>query len=406
MSSTADRVIDPPESGRFDATFQRHLGGKMETRSKVPLRTRADLALVYTPGFTQVAAAISRNRADVYRWSIKQNTVAIVTDGTAVSGLGDVGPEAALPVMEGKALVFRAFAGIDAFPLCLATKDVEEIVKVVTCLEPTFGAVMLEDISAPRCFEIEDRLRDELTIPVLHDDQHATAVAVTAALINAAKVVGKEPCDLKVVIVGAGAAGTSSAKLLMQIGVRNIVACDRRGPIHRERDDLNRSKRWFAENTNSFQESGSLASTIAGADVLIGLSGPGVIVRDHIKSMARDPIVFALANPIPEILPEEIGDVAAVIATGRPDYANQIDCSLCYPGMFRAALDCRATTINEAMKLAAVYAIAGAVDHARLARDHVVPDIFDGVASRVADAVLRAAIDSKVAQASAQGVTT
>jgi malate dehydrogenase (oxaloacetate-decarboxylating) len=401
MSSTADRVFNPAGMECSDPTFHRHLGGKMEVRSKVPVETRADLALAYTPGFAKVAAAIRGNREYLYRFSMKQNTVAIVTDGTAVSGLGDIGPEAALPVMEGKALVFKQFAGIDAFPLCLATTDVDEIVKVVRCLEPTFGAVMLEDISAPRCFEIEDRLRDELAIPVLHDDQHATAASVAAALINAAKVVGKELCDLKVVMVGAGAAGTSSAKLLLQIGVRHIVVCDRHGAIHRTRDGLNRSKRWFAENTNSCQERGSLSSIIVGADVFVGLSGPGVISRHDIRSMAADPIVFALANPIPEIAPEDIADVAAVIATGRTDYPNQIDCSLCYPGIFRGALDCRATTINDAMKLAAVYAIADAVDRSCLARDHVVPDIFEGVASRVADAVSRAAIDTKVAHPAA-----
>jgi malate dehydrogenase (oxaloacetate-decarboxylating) len=382
----------------MDPTFLRHLGGKIEIRNKVPLKTRADLARAYTPGFARVAAAISRNPEDVYRFSIKQNAVAIVTDGTAVSGLGDVGPEAALPVMEGKALLFRELAGIDAFPLCLATKDVDEIVRVVQCIEPTFGAVMLEDISAPRCFEIEERLREDLTIPVLHDDQHATAVAATAALINAAKVAGKELRDLKVVIAGAGAAGTSSARLFMQIGVRNVIACDRQGAIHRGRDGLNRAKRWFADHTNPAQEKGSLSRVMAGADVFLGLSGPGVITAADIKTMAKDPIVFALANPIPEILPDEVGDTAAVFATGRSDYPNQIDCGLCYPGIFRGALDCRARTFNDAMKLAAAHAIAGMVDGASLSRHGIVPDIFDGVAAQVAEAVMQAAIHTRVAR--------
>jgi malate dehydrogenase (oxaloacetate-decarboxylating) len=377
-----------------DPIFDLHAGGKIEIRSRVPLRTREDLARVYTPGFTRVAEAISRNPADVYRWSIKRNAVAIVTDGTAVSGLGDLGPLAALPVMEGKALLFKEFAGIDAFPICLGTKDVDEIVRVVKCIEPTFGAVMLEDIAAPRCFAIEERLQDELTIPVLHDDQHATAVAAAAALINAAKLVNKELRALKIVIVGAGAAGTSTARMFMQLGVRNVVACDRQGAIHRGRPDLADAKRWFAEHTNPGRERGSVRDVLVGADVFVGFAGPGVVAPEDLRAMAIDPVVFALANPNPEFRPAEVRPLAAVIATGRSDYPNQIDCGLCYPGILRGALDCGATRINDEMKIAAARAIAEMVDAAALARGEIVPDIFDGVAPRVARRVMDAAIES------------
>jgi malate dehydrogenase (oxaloacetate-decarboxylating) len=381
-----------------DKTFELHVGGKLEVRSKVPLETRVDLARVYTPGFAHVAAAIAKSPDEVYRLSIKRNTVAIVTDGTAVSGLGDIGPLAALPVMEGKALLFKVFAGIDAFPLCLGSKDVDTIVKTIQCVSPTFGGIMLEDISAPRCFDIETRLMEELDIPVLHDDQHATAVAATAALINAASYVGKQLGGLKVVIVGAGAAGTSAAKLFMQIGVRNIVACDRQGAIHRGRGDLTDAKRWFSLHTNPEQQRGTACEVLAGADVFVGLSGPGVVRVEDIATMARDPIVFALANPTPEVSPDEVKGVAAVIATGRSDYPNQIDCGLCYPGLFRGALDCRARTVNDAMKLAAARAIAGLVSRAARDRGQIVPDIFDGVAAHVAEAVQRAALETGVAR--------
>lgn len=389
MSSTDDST---------DPVFRLHEGGKLEIRNRVRLRTREDLAQVYTPGFTRVAQAIARDPAEVYRWSIKGNTVAIVTDGTAVSGLGDLGPEAALPVMEGKALLFKEFAGIDAFPICLGTKDVDEIVRVVKCIEPTFGGVMLEDISAPRCFAIEDRLREELSIPVLHDDQHATAVAAAAALINAARYVGKELGALKIVIAGAGAAGTSAARLFMRLGVRNVIACDRQGALHRDRAGLADAKRWFAEHTNPDQERGLIRDVLAGADVFVGLSGPGVITSEDLLTMAKDPIVFALANPNPEFLPAEVQHLVAVIATGRSDFPNQIDCGLCYPGMFRGALDCGAVRINEEMKLAAARAIAGMVDEESLSRGRIVPDIFEGVAPLVASAVAAAAIETGTAR--------
>ncbi len=381
-----------------DATFRLHEGGKIEIRSKVPLKTRDDLTMAYTPGFAHVAMAIAREPEAVYRYSGKGNMVAIVTDGTSVSGLGDIGPEAALPVMEGKALLFKEFAGIDAIPLCLATRDVDEIVRIVKCVAPGIGAVMLEDIAAPRCFELEERLVAELGLPVLHDDQHATAVAATAALINSAKVVGKKLRDLKVVIVGAGAAGTSSAKLFMQIGVERVVACDRQGAIHRGRPGLTDAKRWFAEHTNPEGETGDVRRVLAGADVFVGLSGPGVVTVDDIRAMAKDPIVFALANPTPEIAPEAVADFVAVIATGRSDYPNQIDCGLCYPGIFRGALDCRARRFDDGMQLAAAHAIADMVPPAALSRARVVPDIFEGVAAKVAKAVREAAVRSGVAQ--------
>ncbi|MGH3248490.1 MAG: NAD(P)-dependent malic enzyme [Trebonia sp.] len=388
-----------PTSESAESVLRAHEGGKLEVRSKVPLRTRDDLARYYTPGFTRVAEAIAADPDSAYRWSVKGNTVAIVTDGTAVSGLGDLGPEAALPVMEGKALLFREFAGIDAFPLCLRTTNVDEIVRVVTCIVPSFGGIMLEDISAPRCFAIEDRLRAELDVPVLHDDQHATAVSTVAALINAAKYTGKKVRDLTVVISGAGAAGTSTARLAMQAGVVNIIACDRQGAIHSGRDGLSDAKRWFAEHTNPERRTGALLDVLAGADVFIGLSGPGVVTPGDLRVMATGPIVFALSNPVPDLLPEDVRDLVAVIGTGRSDYPNQIDCGLCYPGIFRGALDAGATCINDEMKLAAVHAIVGLVDAGSLARGQVVPDIFDGVAPHVAAAVSTAARDSGVVRA-------
>jgi malate dehydrogenase (oxaloacetate-decarboxylating) len=383
MSNTADRV---------DPVFRLHEGGKLEVRGKVPLKTRQDLARVYTPGFTRVAEVIARHPAEAYRWSMKANTVAIVTDGTAVSGLGALGPLAALPVMEGKALLFKEFAGLDAVPLCLDSTDVDEIVRVVKCLEPTFGAVMLEDIAAPRCFEIEDRLRAELGIPVMHDDQHATAVAASAALINAAKLVDKKLEDLKVVIAGAGAAGTSTARMFTRLGVPVIVACDRRGAIHAGREGLTDAKAWFAAHTNPHRERGSLSEAMAGADVFVGLAGPGVASLDDLRAMAPDPIVFALANPNPEFTPDEVAGTAAVIATGRSDFPNQIDSGLCYPGMFRGAIDVRAGRVTEEMKLAAAVTIAGLVDADALGRGRIVPDIFEDVAPRVARAVAEAAV--------------
>jgi len=392
--------IATPEA--LDATFRVHLGGKIAIANKAPLRTREDLARAYTPGFAHVAKAIFHNPDEVYRLTIKQNAVAVITDGSAVSGIGDVGPAAALPVMEGKAMLFKQLADIDAFPLCLATKDVGEIVETVKRLEPTFGGIMLEDISAPRCFEVEDRLRAELTIPVLHDDQHATAVAATAGLINALKLVGKRAQDLKVVMVGAGAAGTACAKLFMRIGVENIVACDREGALHRDRDGLGDAKRWFAENTNPGHETGSLADVMTGADVFLGVSGPGVIGIEDIRKMKEGAVIFALANPVPEILPGDVEGLVAIIATGRSDFPNQIDCSLCYPGIFRGALDCRAHEINDAMKIAAAHAIASVLDENLLSTRRIIPSVFDPrVVPSVRAAVVKAAMESGAARASA-----
>ena len=325
--------------------------------------------------------------------------VAIVSDGTAVLGLGDIGPEAAMPVMEGKAMLFKEFAGVDAFPICLATKDVDEIVRTVKYLAPTFGGVNLEDISAPRCFEIEQRLKDELDIPIFHDDQHGTAVVLIAGFINALKVVQKKPEDLKVVVAGVGAAGTACTKMMMQLGVRNVIGCDRKGALTRDRDDLNASKREYAEITNPNQEGGSLKEVIRGADVFVGLSAPGLLNGDDISTMNRNALVFAMSNPIPEVMPEEAEKYAAVVATGRSDYPNQINNVLCFPGIFRGALDCQATDINEEMKMAAAQAIAGTIDDSILSPSYIIPSVFDKkVVPAVAEAVVDAAVRTGVAR--------
>ncbi|WP_246791841.1 NAD(P)-dependent malic enzyme [Burkholderia perseverans] len=372
--------------------FDAHLGGKLEVVGRVRIDTREDLARVYTPGFAHVAAAIHRDPALIRRYTIRQNTVAIVTDGTAVSGIGNVGPHAALPVMEGKALVFRRFAGLNAVPICLATTDPDQIVETVERIAPAFGAVMLEDISAPRCFEIETRLHERLEIPVMHDDQHATAISAGAALVNALKLVGKRAETIKVVMVGAGAAGTGCAKMFLNLGVRRLIGCDRAGAIHRGRTDLNDAKAWFARHANPDQETGSLREVLAGADVFLGVSGPGVVTADEIRLMARRPIIFALANPQPEIMPADLHDIDAIVATGRSDLPNQIDGGLAYPGLFRGVLDVGAAKFSEAMKLAAAHALARLVDGTALEAGRIVPDIFDErVMPTVAAAVAAAA---------------
>ncbi len=382
-----------------DRTFLIHLGGKIEISNRIPLKTRDDLSMAYTPGVARVCMAIHDNPEDVYNLTIKRNMVAVVTDGTAVLGLGDIGPEAALPVMEGKAMLFKSFANVDAFPICLATTDVEEIIATVKALEPTFGGINLEDISAPRCFEIENRLKDELDIPVFHDDQHGTAVVSTAALINALKLVNKKAKDLKVVVMGAGAAGTACAKMFIELGVQNIVGCDRKGAIYSGREGLNEAKQWFADHTNADHEKGLLSDVIAGADVFIGVSAPKVLTVADLKKMNPDPFVFAMANPIPEIMPEEAEPHVAVMATGRSDYPNQINNVLCFPGIFRGALDCMASTINEKMKIAAAYAIADTIQEDLLQPDYIIPSVFDtSVVSNVAKAVQQAAIESNVAR--------
>jgi malate dehydrogenase (oxaloacetate-decarboxylating) len=376
----------------MDRTFLMHEGGKIEVRSKVPLHNRDDLSMAYTPGVARVCRAIAENPAEVHKFTIKKNTVAIVTDGTAVLGLGNIGPEAGLPVMEGKAMLFKEFAGIDAFPICLNVENADQLVETVERLEPVFGGINLEDIAAPRCFEVEERLKASLGIPVFHDDQHGTAVVVLAALWNALKVVDKRMEDLKVVVAGVGAAGVAITKILMEAGVPNVIGVDRKGAIYSGRDNLDASKRWYAENTNPEQRKGALHEVMPGADVFVGVSGPGLLWRDDLRAMHRDPIVFALANPDPEILPEDAEGLAAVIATGRSDYANQINNVLCFPGIFRGALDAGATQITEGMKLAAAAAIADAVPDEELSPGYVIPSVFNRkVVELVAAAVAEAA---------------
>ncbi|HEY0429317.1 MAG TPA: malic enzyme-like NAD(P)-binding protein [Pyrinomonadaceae bacterium] len=370
-----------------DRTFLMHLGGKIETVSKVPLKTRADLSMAYTPGVARVCEAIHKDPEKAFTLTIKKNTVAIVSDGTAVLGLGDIGPAAAMPVMEGKAQLFKEFGGVDAFPICLNTKDPHEIVETIKNISVAFGGINLEDISAPRCFEIEDRLKNELDIPVFHDDQHGTAVVVLAALINALKIVGKRMEDIKIVVNGVGAAGVACTKIVMAAGVKNIVGCDQTGAIYEGRsENMNWVKDWYARNTNQDKEKGSIHDVIKGADVFFGLSAPGVITPEDLENMAEKPIVFAMANPIPEIMPEDAAGHVAVMATGRSDYPNQINNVLCFPGIFRGALNCRASRINEAMKLAAANAIAGIIGEDELYPDYIIPSVFD---RRVGEAVAK-----------------
>ena len=370
-----------------DPTFLMHLGGKIEVVPKVPLKTRADLSMAYTPGVARICDAIYQEPEKVFTLTIKKNTVAIVTDGTAVLGLGDIGPAAALPVMEGKAMLFKEFAGVDAFPICLNTKDPDEIVRTVKAISTVFGGINLEDISAPRCFQIEERLREELDIPVFHDDQHGTAVVVLAALINALKYVGKKMEEVKVVVNGVGAAGVACTKIIMAAGVQNIVGCDQTGALYRgRRENMNWMKDWYAQNTNPHDEQGTIHEVIKGADVFLGLSVPGVINEEDVKHMADKPIVFAMANPTPEIMPEDAAPYVAVMATGRSDYPNQINNVLSFPGIFRGALACRASRINEEMKLAASSAIAGIITDAELHPEYIIPSVFD---KRVAEAVAR-----------------
>jgi len=382
-----------------DRVFLVHLGGKLEVQSRIPLKTRDDLSMAYTPGVARICTAIHEDPTVVWNLTIKQNTVAVVSDGTAVLGLGDIGPEAALPVMEGKAILFKEFGGVDAWPICLATKDTDEIVRTVEAIAPVFGGINLEDISAPRCFEIERRLRENLDIPVFHDDQHGTAIVVLAAFLNALRLVGKRPEDVKVVLTGVGAAGVAVTKILLSAGVRTIVGCDRRGAIHRDRPDLDAVKAEYAELTNPQGEEGPADELLAGADVFLGLSGPGAITAEGIRTMADGAIVFAMANPTPEVQPEEIEGVAAVVATGRSDYPNQINNVLAFPGVFRGALDVRASTITEEMKVAAGKAIAAVVPEDELSPEYVIPSVFNReVAKVVAAAVARAAEEGGVAR--------
>ncbi|MCC6238323.1 MAG: NAD-dependent malic enzyme [Dehalococcoidia bacterium] len=372
-----------------DRTFQLHRHGKIRVENKVNIRTMAELAHVYTPGVGRVSMAIHDHPEAVWSLTTKVNTVAVVTDGTAVLGLGDIGPEAAMPVMEGKAMLFKSFGEIDAWPLCLDTKDPDEIIRIVKAIAPGFGGILLEDISAPRCFQIEDTLRAQLDIPVFHDDQHGTAVVVLAALINALKVVGKRPEQLKMVVTGVGASGVACSKILMNYGVKNIIGFDRTGAVYKGRTDgMNFMKEWFADHTNPEGFDGSLADALKGADFYLGLSGPRTVTPDQIRGMNDGAIVFALANPEPEIRPEQIEGLVQVIATGRSDYPNQVNNVLCFPGLFRGTFDAMATTISEEMKIAAAIAIAGAIPDDQLSEDYILPSVFNpDVLNRVRQAV-------------------
>jgi malate dehydrogenase (oxaloacetate-decarboxylating) len=382
-----------------DRTFLMHLGGKLEITPKVPVKTRDDLSMAYTPGVARVSMAIHDDPEDAWSLTIKGHTVAVISDGTAVLGLGDIGPEAAMPVMEGKAVLFKEFAGVDAFPLCIDSKDVDSIVEFVKMAAPAFGGINLEDIAAPRCFEIERRLRADLDIPVFHDDQHGTAIVVLAALMNALRVVGKRAEDVKVVVVGAGAAGVACTEIMLAHGVGNIVVCDIDGAVYPGRPGLDPTLEEIAARTNLGGERGMANDVLAGADVLVGVSRPGAVSKEAVLTMAPQPIVFAMANPDPEVRVEEVGDAVAIMATGRSDYPNQINNVLAFPGVFRGALEVRARTINEEMKLAAARAIAGVVGDDELHAEYIIPSVFNReVVSAVAPAVARAAEVSGVAR--------
>jgi malate dehydrogenase (oxaloacetate-decarboxylating) len=403
IANDVRRAIEAIEGSRIvsasDSTFLAHLGGKIRVEPKIPVKNRQDLSLVYTPGVARVSMAIAADPSKAFQLTIKRNCVAVVSDGTAVLGLGDIGPLGALPVMEGKAMLFRQFAGIDAFPICLDTKDVDEIVETVVRIAPVFGGINLEDISAPRCFEVEQRLIEALDIPVMHDDQHGTAVVILAALVNAARVVGKRLEDLQVVVAGSGAAGTATIKMLLGAGVRDVIPVDRSGALNREDRYENPHWRWLAEHCNRENRRGSLADVLTGVDVFIGVSAPGILQPEHIARMARDPIVFAMANPTPEIMPDVAAPVATVVATGRSDFPNQVNNLLAFPGIFRGALDVRARRITERMKLAAAFAVAGIVGEDELSPEYIIPSVFDSrVVDAVAKAVATAALDEGVAR--------
>ena len=405
-ASQLDRIVDAMRNVDgadvvhvSDRTFLAHLGGKIEVVAKVPVRTRDDLSMVYTPGVARVSLAIADDPQKAWTLTTKGHMVAVVTDGSAVLGLGNVGPEAALPVMEGKAMLFKEFGQVDAFPICLDTQDVDEIVAVVSALAPGFGGINLEDISAPRCFEIEERLREELDIPVFHDDQHGTGIVVLAALLNALNVVGKAIGDVSVVTTGCGAAGTAVTKTLIHAGVNRIIGCDEGGALYPGRPGLTSAKQAYAELTNAQGIDGTADEMLRGADVFIGVSVPGAVTVKGIERMATNSIVFALANPRPEIDPEQIEDIATVIATGRSDYPNQINNVLAFPGVFRGALDVRATAITPAMQVAAAHALAAVIPPADLAADYVVPSVFDrSVGPAIAAAVAAAAHADGVAR--------
>ncbi len=382
-----------------DRTFLLHLGGKIETKLKSPIQNRDDLSRVYTPDVARVCMAIHEEPRKAFTLTIKRNTVAVISDGSAVLGLGNIGPFAAMPVMEGKSMLFKQLADVDSFPICLDTQDTEQIIAAIKAIAPGFGGINLEDISSPRCFEIEQRLREELDIPVFHDDQHGTAVVLYAALINALKIVKKSIHEIKVVVCGIGAAGIACSKILLSAGVTDIIGVDRQGALTAGTSYDNPMWQWYAENTNPNRVHGSLQEVIQGADVFIGLSSGGLLSREAVMKMADSPIVFAMANPTPEIRPEEVEDIVAVIATGRSDYPNQINNVLCFPGIFRGALDCRATTINEEMKLAAAEAIASAISDEERSPHYIIPSVFNqAVVKAIRDLVIKAAIKTGVAR--------
>ena len=374
--------------------------GKIEVIAKAPVSSKEELAIAYTPGVAAPCLEIQKDVDLSYKYTRRHNLVAVVTDGTAVLGLGDIGPEAGMPVMEGKCALFKAFGDVDAFPLCIRSKDVDEIVNTVALLAGSFGGVNLEDISAPRCFEIEKKLKERCDIPIFHDDQHGTAVITLAGLTNALKIVGKKMEDIHVVVNGAGAAATAITKLLISRGLKNVILCDRKGAIYEGREGLNSAKEEMAKITNPEKKAGSLADVIVGADVFIGVSAPGVLTAEMVATMAKDPVVFACANPVPEILPDEAKKAGvAVMATGRSDFPNQVNNVLAFPGIFRGALDVRASDINDEMKIAAANAIAGIVSDAELNPDYILPDAFDArVGKAVAAAVAQAARDTGVAR--------
>lgn len=388
-----------------DQTFLMHLGGKIEVTPKMTIKTRDDLSRVYTPGVANVSMAIYEEPSRAHTLTIKRNTIAVVSDGTAVLGLGNIGPLAAMPVMEGKAMLFKQLAGVDAFPICLDTQDTEEIIATIKRIAPAFGGINLEDISSPRCFEIERRLIEELDIPVFHDDQHGTAVVLLAGILNAVKLAGKRLPDCKVVLNGVGAAGIACTKILLAAGVTNIIGVDRAGALVSGRDYEHEAWNWYAGHTNPEREQGVLSDVITGADIFIGVSAPGVLKADDIRKMAKDPIVFAMANPTPEIAPEEAEGLVRVMATGRSDYPNQINNVLCFPGLFRGVLDCRASRVTEEMKLAAAHAIASVVTEEELNEYYIIPSVFNPhVAEKVKEAVIQAAYASGVARRRERGV--
>jgi malate dehydrogenase (oxaloacetate-decarboxylating) len=380
-----------------DRTFLLHLGGKIETAVKVPLRNRDDLSMAYTPGVARVSLAIARTPEDVRRLTVKRNSVAVVTDGSAVLGLGNIGPYAALPVMEGKAALFKRFAGIDAWPVCLDTQDTDEIVRTVQVIAPAFGGINLEDISAPRCFEVERRLRSLLDIPVFHDDQHGTAIVVLAALSNALRVVGKRLATVRIAISGAGAAGTAVLRLLLASGASDVVVCDDKGSLHRGRPGLDGSLRWVAQHTNQGGYDGDLAGALRGADVFIGLSAPHILTGADVAAMNPGAIVFALANPDPEVDPDEAAQHAAVVATGRSDYPNQINNVLAFPGVFRGLLDAQSRAVTDDMLIAAARALAGVVSPAELGPHYIIPSVFNAAVSPAVAAAVRDAASGRPA---------